>query len=158
MSPLLVALLLTQTAAAWFMTGLIWFVQIVHYPLMDGVGQPGWTGYERRHMGLTTRVVAPAMLIEATSCGLLLAVLLAIGPETQQWVWSPIIHALLLALLATAWGSTWALQVPAHNILTRSFCPRAHRRLCASNWIRTGVWSARALLLTAMLAALILKA
>ncbi|MCK6525129.1 hypothetical protein L6R49_27300, partial [Myxococcota bacterium] len=33
-------LLLIHAAATWFMVGLIWFVQIVHYPLFSAVGPP----------------------------------------------------------------------------------------------------------------------
>ena len=30
--------LLLQAAASWFLTGLIWIIQVVHYPLMSRVG------------------------------------------------------------------------------------------------------------------------
>ena len=32
-------LLPVHIAVTWYMTGVIWFVQLVHYPLMDGVGR-----------------------------------------------------------------------------------------------------------------------
>lgn len=40
------------------MTGVIWFVQIAHYPLFSRVGQPGFSEYEREHARRTSRVIA----------------------------------------------------------------------------------------------------
>ncbi len=121
------------------MTGLIWFVQIVHYPLFGQVGQEGFSAYEIAHAKLTTLVVAPPMLIEAITAGL--------------WLWQrprevQLVEALLgLALLAVIWVSTWFLQVPKHNVLAVGFEAQAHQFLVTSNWMRTTIWSARALLL-----------
>jgi hypothetical protein len=54
------------------MTGLIWFVQVVHYPLFDEVGQAQFTSYEARHTNLTTIVVVVPMFIELISSAALL--------------------------------------------------------------------------------------
>jgi hypothetical protein len=52
-----------------------------------------------------------------------------------------------LALLAVVWASTWLLQVPCHTRLAGGFDAAVHRRLVASNWIRTVGWTARTVLL-----------
>jgi len=62
---------LVHAGATWFMTGLIWFVQIVHYPLMGAVQADAFPAYEVAHQRRTTWVVGPVMLIEA-SCAVLL--------------------------------------------------------------------------------------
>jgi hypothetical protein len=49
--------LLLQAAATLFMTGVIWFVQVVHYPLMARVGAAGFPDYEAAHARLTGYVV-----------------------------------------------------------------------------------------------------
>ena len=67
-------LLLTQVAATFVMVGVIWFVQIVHYPLMARVSASEFAAYEREHQNRTTFVVAPTMLIEAVAATLLLVV------------------------------------------------------------------------------------
>ena len=41
--------LLANAAATLFMTGLIWFVQVVHYPLFAFVSGPGAAAYAARH-------------------------------------------------------------------------------------------------------------
>lgn len=120
-----------HTAATWFMVGLIWFVQVVHYPLFAAVGQQGWKAYSRRHQSLTTLVVGPAMLIEATSA----AVLLALVPSALT-----VINAVLLALI---WASTFLVQVPLHGRLGNGHNADVMRKLVVTNWVRTILWSVR---------------
>lgn len=59
---LILALNLVSTL---FMVGLIWFVQIVHYPLFKSVGESEFVEYQLQHQKLTTWVVAGPMLLEA---------------------------------------------------------------------------------------------
>ena len=125
------------------MTGLIWFVQIVHYPLFASVPEGAFAPFHRRHMRLTTRVVAPLMLLEMFS-----AVALLFAAPT------PTIRALAatgLALLAGIWLSTWAVQVPDHQKLRLTQGnPRVTRGLVRANWVRTGGWSLRCLISAAL--------
>ena len=139
------ALLITQLLLTGFMTGLIWFVQVVHYPLFIRVGREAFLAYESDHVKRTTRVVAPVMLSEAA----IAAVLLFVAPAglllALAWIG--------LALLALVWLSTAGLQVPCHRMLSRAFDPAAAARLCDTNWIRTFGWTARLVLAAAMLIA-----
>ena len=125
------------------MVGLIWFVQVVHYPLFAKVGSAGFTEYEQLHQQRTTLVVAPLMLTEAaTACAML---------------WARPDHVSLpaaivgLALLALLWASTFFWQVPAHEKLSHEFDARIHQRLVRSNWLRTTAWTLRGLLVCWML-------
>ena len=56
--------LLAQAATTLPLVGLIWTIQLVHYPLFDGVGAEGFAAYERRHAAAITWLVAPLMLGE----------------------------------------------------------------------------------------------
>ncbi len=139
MSDALIRLIfLTNLAATLFMTGVIWFVQIVHYPLFCGVDDAEFLAYEQRHTALTTWVVAPPMLLEAVTA-LLLFWFHPLGVSTWQ-LWAGV------GLLAVIWLSTALLQVPCHEILSRGFDTAVHQRLVSTNWIRTVAWSLRALL------------
>ncbi len=61
-----------QVASTLTMFGVIWFVQVVHYPLFARVGADGFAHYASLHATRTTWVVAPPMLVElATSVALL---------------------------------------------------------------------------------------
>ena len=132
------ALLLIHAGVTLAMTGLIWFVQIVHYPLFDRVGAAQFVEYERVHQMRTTWVVAPLMLTELTTA----AALAVWRPDTvSAWgVWVG------LALVALLWALTALVQVPAHRALGSGFDPAVHRRLARSNWWRTVFWTARGLL------------
>ena len=69
---LALGMLLCHAGATFYMVGLIWFVQRVHYPLLAGVGPQQFPGYERAHVDRTFSVVGPPMLLEAfTGIGLL---------------------------------------------------------------------------------------
>ena len=130
--------LLLHTASTLYMVGLIWFVQVVHYPLHGHVGTASFTQYQHLHMNWTGYVVGPAMLVEA-----LTAVLLIVNPIENIPSWLPWLGAGLLSLI---WASTGLLQVPLHNGLLEYFDPSRHRNLVLSNWIRTICWTARGVL------------
>jgi hypothetical protein len=130
-------ILLTQVASTLFMTGLIWFVQIVHYPLYANVGHAQFPEYEALHNRLTTWVVGPAMLVEMVSAVALLRNSLN-GSSSLAW--------LGLGLLAVIWISTATLSVPAHDALTAGFYPGDWQKLVSTNWIRTVAWSVRSVI------------
>ena len=127
-------ILVTQVFATLFMVGLIWFVQIVHYPLYANVGREQFPEYETLHNQLTTRVVGPVMLVEMATAVALLKYSPG-GSTSLAW--------LGLGLLAVIWISTVTLSVPAHTSLTAEFSTGAYHKLVSTNWIRTGLWTAR---------------
>jgi hypothetical protein len=129
-------------AATLFLAGLIWCIQVVHYPLMDRVGAERFAEFHRRHSVRISLIVIPLMLVEAATA-LLLVVSVPIGVPRA-------LPALGLGLLAIVWVSTFAVQVPLHSRLARGFDPKAHRRLVNSNWLRTAAWSLRAALAIAI--------
>lgn len=135
LDPLTRLVLLGQLASTLYMTGLIWFVQVVHYPLFASVGGPAFPPYEQRHTALTTWVVGPPMLIEGLTAALLLWHRPAGVPPALIWVG--------LALVAVNTLSTAFLQVPCHEALSAGFDAAVHQRLVVTNWIRTAAWSLR---------------
>lgn len=135
--------LLANVVATLYMTGLIWFVQVVHYPLFAGVGRERWAEYALAHQRLVTLVVAVPMLVELAT-----AALLALRPPPVLGRGLPVAG---LVLVLVAWASTALLQVPAHGRLAGGFDADVHRGLVAWNWVRTAAWTGRAVVVTAML-------
>jgi hypothetical protein len=127
--------LIANIGSTLMMAGVIWFVQIVHYPLFAMVGSDGFTTYERTHQTMTTWVVAPLMLVELASAVRLALNVISPVRAVEAWVG--------LALTAVAWVSTFALQVPLHEKLAHGFDAAAAERLIATNWVRTAAWSLR---------------
>lgn len=126
---------LANLASTFFMVGLIWFVQVVHYPLFARVGRDVFAAYESSHSQLTSLVVIPPMLIELVTTGMLL-MMRPVGLKLSE----AIAGALLLVVV---WGATFLLQVPRHGQLAMGFDQVAHHALVATNWLRTIAWTLR---------------
>jgi hypothetical protein len=128
--------LLLQTAAAVFMAGVLWTLQLLNYPLLALVGAEAFPGYEAAHNRRFGLVVIPGVLAAAGgSIGLLVT-----GPLRVP-AWAP---ACELALLLVVTASTAVLQGRQHAALAAGFDARTHARLVGSNWIRVAAWSAGA--------------
>lgn len=127
--------LIGHTGLAWYMIGLIWFVQIVHYPLMGYVPKDAFVAYEHRHTHLTSFVTAPIMILELGT-----AILLVWQMDQLPWFWWGNLVAVLLL-----WASTFFIQVPLHAKLSSNYDITVIRQLVRSNWIRTVLWTAKGL-------------
>ena len=127
----------TELVATIFMTGLIWFVHVVHYPLLALVGAGATPRYHAAHVARTTWVVAAPMLAEA---GGAIGLLVLGGYAT----WPGWLGGLLLLVI---WGVTAAVLVPAHDLLLVGFDPAVHRRLLRGDLVRALAWTGRAALL-----------
>jgi hypothetical protein len=132
------ALLLTQLIATWTMVGIIWFVQIVHYPLFRNVGGESFPAYHSGHTRLTTFVVGGPMLAELCSAGLLLWL--------RPAIFSTALLAVNLGIVALLWISTALVQVPLHDRLAPGFNPSTGGKLVATNWFRTILWTIHGML------------
>ena len=126
-------ILLLNFASAWMMVGLIWLIQIVHYPLFAFVGKDAFVSYASQHVRSITLIVAPIMLIELVTS---IALFSFRPPAVQKWM-----VILGMFLVAVAWISTWLLQIPAHEKLVSGFDSAAYLRLVGTNWIRTIAWT-----------------
>jgi uncharacterized membrane protein len=134
--------ILLHLIATVFMTGVIWIIQILHYPLFNMIGRENFVAYEAAHTNLITLVVMPAMLLELILTAMIFFAPPASIPSSLNWL-----NAVLLGVI---WFSTAFLQVPQHSILSSGFDEKAYRMLVNSNWIRTVAWSAKAVIATVM--------
>ncbi|MGJ3240503.1 MAG: hypothetical protein ACFE0Q_17475 [Anaerolineae bacterium] len=130
---------LVHVALTWMLVGLIWTIQVVHYPLFEQVGVETFVNYQRDHMGRITQLLLPLMVFELGT-GVVLA--LQTPPPIQRntmWV------ALGLAILI--WLVTIFINAPQHGQLAQAFDVNTHRALVQTNWIRTIIWSIRGLII-----------
>jgi hypothetical protein len=126
-----------------FLVGVIWFVQIVHYPLFVQIEAASFPRYHARHSDLTTRVVALPMLLELILSGLLPFARLPGVDVPIAW--------LGFALALAVWLCTFLIAVPLHTRLGRGHDRAIIARLVATNWLRTIAWTAHLLLLIVLL-------
>lgn len=121
------------------MVGITWFVQVVHYPLLDKLSKYRPAAYEQSHIRLATWVVAPPMVVEMLSAVAFVFIHPSGIPSPLTWAG--------LSLVLLIWLSTATLQAPKHEILALQYVETVHRSLVRTNWIRTVAWSLRGLLL-----------
>ncbi len=137
-----IIVLIIQAAFTWALVGLIWFVQLVHYPLYSKI-KSGFIEYERSHIRRTGCFVGPMMLIEGLS-----AFFLVSYATTDLITRLATINVVLLILI---WLVTFFFQVYAHQKLSIRFSSKVLHGLVASNWLRTLLWSIKGLLMALIL-------
>ena len=136
--------LYANTIATAVMVGVIWFVQVVHYPLLAQFGSTQSVAVAEQHQQRTGYVVGLPMLVEGLSTLWLLA-------RTPDGVAAllPWVNAVLLAV---ALGSTLFLSVPLHAKMALAHNDETGRKLVVTNWPRTIAWTVRLTLCGVMLA------
>lgn len=130
---MLTLLFLVNLIATAIMTGVIWTIQVVHYPFFHFVDKQNYGDHMDEHRKKISFIVIPVMLAElGTAIGLVL-VDSSFNVE----------FASALILLAFIWISTALLQVPSHNKLADGYSSAEVDRLVKFNWCRTILWSMR---------------
>ena len=136
-----------QVVGSVGMFGVIWVMQVVHYPLMRFVSGEQFARFETAHRVRISRVVGPLMLIE----GVCVLAFLFAPPASLAW-WLPWVGA---GVEAVAIGTTAFVSAPLHERLNANFDQATLDRLIATNWIRTIAWTCRAAVAIAMLVAVL---
>ncbi len=133
------SILAAQAVASGAMCGLIWFVQVVHDPMFARVMGEHARLYAVEHQQRTTLVVGPLMLVEMAA-----ALMIAVHPPAGI---DRLVAMAGLGLVLAVWLSTALVQMPLHARLAREgHDPEVVAALVRTNWARTALWSARALL------------
>ena len=112
------------------MAGLIWTMQLIHYPALEGATREEFARNIRR----TSAMVAPVMLVEL-ACAVLLTAVPPLGRRAEAWTG--------LGLLLVIWSSTALVQYPLHRRLARAWDADGFARLRRTNWLRVALWTAR---------------
>jgi hypothetical protein len=130
-------LLLLNFAAAAYLTGVIWVVQLVTYPALMLVNKEEFARYHAAHTRGMGWVVGAPMVAELALAGWLAWAAYAawgVGPALGQ-----------LGLVLAVWAVTFFVAVPFHNRLEAGgYNYIALDGLVRTNWLRTLAWTARA--------------
>ena len=120
------------------LTGLIWTIQVVHYPGFLGVGSEGFPAYQQQHMRTISYVVIPLMLGELAATIFLL--IRHRPPHPELYV--------ATAMVVIIWVTTMFVSSPLHSrLVSQGYNAEVIKRLVTTNWIRTAAWSARTVVL-----------
>jgi hypothetical protein len=135
--------LILNAAGTLVMVGVIWFVQLVHYPLLALIGRDRAAEVAREHQRRTGWVVGAPMAVE----GVTTLILLANRPDGV----SVLLPWVAACFLAVALGCTVLLSVPLHEKMANQPDETVGQRLVTTNWPRTIAWSVRGVLVVVML-------
>ena len=131
-------MLVIHLIATSVMVGVIWVIQLVHYPSFHFIELKQYTTFQRFHMSRISYVVIPAMLTE------LFTLILIIISMDQ-------IDTLVLAsaiLLIFIWLITAVFFSGVHQKLTLGYDQTVVDKLVKLNWGRTLLWTLRLLLIS----------
>ena len=139
-------LLLVWTAVIFYVTGEIWFGQLVVYPLFAKVGAAEYIAYHRYY---SSRIPLPVILPGFASFLLPLALVFVRPAPVPLWMALANVACGLVGLVVTV-----ALEIPRHARLEQGGKQETViRELIRYNWPRTLAITGSALLTLAMLAA-----
>ncbi len=137
--------LLINLVSTWTMVGVIWFVQVVHYPLLSVVPVENAASVAVEHQRRTGWVVGAPMALE----GVTTLALLVLIPDGVVWF----VPWLAGIPLAVALGATIFLSVPRHERMAREPDAQVGKELVSTNWVRTIAWTVRGLIVGGMVLA-----
>ncbi len=125
---------LINLCATLFLTGLIWVIQVVHYPSFRFVSEKEFLAFHQFHSQRISYLVIPTMTIELITSGIL------------WWLstWFSL-NSIGFYLVILIWISTALFSVPCHSKLLHGKDMNILNKLVSTNWIRTVLWSTKML-------------
>ena len=131
-------MLILHLIATSVMVGVIWVIQLVHYPSFHFVELKQYTTFQRFHMAKISYVVIPAMLTE-----LFTLILFVISMDQIDTL--VVASAILLIFI---WLMTAVFFSGVHQKLTLGYDQTTVDKLVKLNWGRTLLWTLRLLLIS----------
>ncbi len=122
--------------SSFFLCGLIWLVQLVHYPFFRYADLHAFEEAMSFHKKKISLIVVPVMFAE-----LLSSFWLSLFSDLYT-----AFHVAGLVIVLVIWIVTFTTQVPLHSKLSEKREPDVIHRLVKSNWIRTLLWTIKAFL------------
>lgn len=115
--------------------GLIWCIQLVHYPFFRRSDQMNFVEHIAFHKFRISFIVVPLMITE-----LITSAILAFQSEIfVSW------HIFGFVTIILIWIVTFLVQVPLHGKLSEGYYEPTVQTLIKTNWIRTILWSAKSI-------------
>ncbi len=121
-----------QVFSCFAMTGVIWIIQLVHYPSFSFISEHKFEAFNKFHQASITYIVMPLMLVEIITG----ALIFYLAPSQK-------IYLLLFFLTILIWLSTFLLSIPYHSELLNGYNADTINKLITTNWPRTILWTLR---------------
>lgn len=119
--------------------GLIWTIQIVHYPSFHFVETAKFKDFEAFHSKRISIIVIPLMMTELVVS----IAMLFLRQGTASYA--------NFGIVLLVWLSTFLLSVPRHNKLIKGKDDQVISELILTNWPRTILWSLKSIIVFKLL-------
>ena len=126
-----------QLVVTAYLVGLIWLIQLIHYPTFRWVTADRWADFHQAHTA-TMGLLAGGPMIIALLVGGWLS-----WQAGLTWNGESLRQHLVLACELLAWAVTFLISVPLHTKLAGGPDPAAINLLILSNWARTAAWTTK---------------
>ena len=118
------------------MVGVIWVIQLVHYPSFKYVNESDYIIFQKYHMSNISYIVFPVMFTELITA----LIILFFGEKSLFFVLS-------LICLFLIWVITGVLFTKYHNILKEGKDLMIIDKMIKANWIRALLWTMRLIMI-----------
>ena len=129
------AILFFHFFLTFFMTGIIWLIQLIHYPSFSFIDKNMYSKFQTFHMNRISFLVGPIMILELLSGFYLL---LFFYSESNFFVINFILNILILNMTIIVFATI-------HKKLIEGFKFSLFAKLISMNWIRTILWSMKSI-------------
>ena len=117
------------------MVGIIWVIQLLHYPAFNFIKESDYVEFQHFHMQRISFIVVPVMILELFSASMLV-----------YYVRSNLL-ILCLIILLFIWLITFVFFTKLHQSLLDGYDKKIIDKLVKINWSRTVLWSLRLIIL-----------
>ena len=117
------------------MVGIIWVIQLLHYPAFHFIKEIDYVEFQHFHMQRISFIVVPAMILELLSAFMLV-----------YYIRSNLLTVCLIILLVI-WLITFVFFTKLHQSLLDGYDKKIVDKLVKINWSRTILWSLRLIIL-----------
>ena len=117
------------------MVGIIWVIQLLHYPAFNFIKESDYVEFQHFHMQRISFIVVPVMILELFSAFMLV-----------YYLQSNLL-TLCLIILLFIWLITFVFFTKLHQSLLGGYNKTIVDKLVKINWSRTILWSLRLIIL-----------
>ena len=129
-------LIIAHFTSTSIMVGVIWVIQLVHYPSFKYVKDSDYIIFQKKHMSNISYIVFPVMITE-----LITSLLIFFSGEKSFF------FMLSLICLSMIWVITGVLFTKFHSILQTGKDLKMIEKMIKANWIRTLLWTLRIIMI-----------
>ena len=129
-------ILILNLTATFMLCGLIWTVQLVHYPSFHFFEKADFETHMASHKFRISFIVVPLMLMELITSAIL-------GFYADSLIF---LHQVGFVIVVAIWLITFLVQVPLHNSISSGYRENSVTKLVRTNSVRTVLWSLKSLL------------